>query len=75
LLDYFIEMIEELLLERALLFTGVKPKFVCSSIFICLKMVEESCQKEWYRQMFLALQKLTGESVIVDCALIDDDNG
>jgi len=26
-------------------------------------MVEESYQKEWYRQMYLALHKLTGECV------------
>jgi len=27
-------------------------------------MVEESYQKEWYRQMFLALHKLSGETIL-----------
>jgi len=37
-------------------------QFVCSATDICVKMVEESYRKEWYRQMFLALHKLSGES-------------
>jgi len=37
--------------------------FACTAICVCVKLVEESCQKEWYRQMYLAMHKLTGESV------------
>jgi len=54
---------EMILFERiSLYFFSSLILFACAAICIYVKLVEEGWQKEWYRQMCVALHKLTGES-------------